>query len=388
MSMILSCSGRVLIAVIGVLAALHLLGCSSFGGSDSSRGVDYKQARSAPPLEIPPDLTRSTADETFVVPDMAPSASGSASYSVYTGERSAATGGAATPVLLTMDNVSVQRDGDRYWLVVAGEPETVWPQVRNFWLGNDWLLTIDDPRIGIMETDWAENRADIPQGIIRNFLGKLIDSAYTAATRDKFRTRIERGERSGTTEIFLTHRGMVEKLTGSVDAETAVWEPRPRDPELEVEMLRRIAVALGVDEERSDQLVAGVSEAGSGPPRATLIRDGTGRSVLHIDEDFGDAWRMTGLALDRVGFTGEDRDRASGVYYVRYLDPLRDESDTKGLLSSLAFWRDEERKPAQYQIRLQPAAGYTQVSVLNEAGAPDESETGHRILSLLEEQLR
>jgi outer membrane protein assembly factor BamC len=386
--MMLSVSRRALVAVIGVVVAVYLSGCSSLGGSsDSRRGVDYKQARSAPPLEIPPDLTHSTADESLAVPDIAPSASGSATYSTYAGERPAVAGVMATPVLLTADNVSLQRDGDRYWLVVAGQPEIVWPRVRDFWLSNDWLLKIDDPRIGIMETDWAENRADIPQGILRNFLGKVLDSAYSAATRDKFRTRLERGEQGGTTEVFLTHRGMVEKLAGSVDSETPVWEPRPRDPELEVEMLRRIAVSLGVEEQRSDQLVAGAQEA-AGPARATLIRDSAGHSVLRIDEDYASAWRLTGLALDRVGFTVEDRDRAGGVYYVRYLDPLRDEPQDKGFLSKLAFWRDTETKPEQYQIRLVPAGTVTEVSVLNQEGQLDETETGQRILSLLEEQLR
>jgi outer membrane protein assembly factor BamC len=380
---------RLLTLLILSVTALHLLGCSSIRKSQADaerRGVDYKQAKSAPRLEVPPDLTSSTIDESMVVPDLAPSAAGSATYSAYSGERPSTGARRPAPVLLSSENVWVERDEDRYWLVVGNEPEVVWPKLREFWINNNWILTIEDPRIGIMETDWAENRADIPQGPIRNFLGKVLDSAYTAATRDRFRTRIERGEAAGTTEIFLTHRGMVEELTGSVDSETAVWIPRPSDPELEVEMLRRIAVHLGVEEQRSDRLLATAPDASA--PRTRLIKDSAGQSVLRIDEGFSDAWRMTGLALDRVGFTVEDRDRASGIYYVRYLDPMKAETK-KGLLSRFAFWKGQDKKkPQQYQVALAPSGGYTDVAVRGADGAVEDSETAGRILALLHEQLR
>ena len=101
-----------------------------------------------------------------------------------------------------------------------------------------------------METDWAENRAMIPSGPIRNLLGKIIDSAYSTGERDKFRTRLERGSAPGTTEIYISHRGMVEVYT-SKDESSTVWQPRPPDPELEAEFLGRLMLRFGVDDARA-----------------------------------------------------------------------------------------------------------------------------------------
>ena len=57
-----------------------------------------------------------------------------------------------------------------------------------------------------------------------------------------------------------------------------------------------------------------------------------GNGVLTLDEPFDRAWRRVGLALDRVGFTVEDRDRAKGLYYVRYVDPKTDGKKSDGLV--------------------------------------------------------
>ena len=83
---------------------------------------------------------------------------------------------------------------------------------------------------GVMETDWAENRAKIPQGVIRNMLGKVLDQAYSAPERDKFHTRIERGQKPGTTEVYISHRGMYEMYVNDANLRQTgrtVWQPRP-----------------------------------------------------------------------------------------------------------------------------------------------------------------
>ncbi len=54
------------------------------------------------------------------------------------------------------------------------------------------------------------------------------------------------------------------------------WQPRPADPDLEAEMLRRLMVRLGVAEERARTAVA---SAGKAPERARLTSE-KGRRAL------------------------------------------------------------------------------------------------------------
>jgi outer membrane protein assembly factor BamC len=361
-------------SLVATLAGLLLSACSSIG--DSGKAVDYKKSRTTEALEVPPDLTSSTISEAPAVLDRA-----GTSYSEV-GETNLSVG--VDNVLPTQDGLRVERDGDQQWLVVQGDPQQVWPRVRDFWMQEGILIKKEDPRTGIIVTEWVENRADIPQGPIRSVLGKVIDQVYSAATRDQYRVRLEQGVTPGTTEVYLTHRGVEEVVSGSVEDQTTKWQPRTSDPELEAEMMKRMMVFLGVEEQRARVLVARQAEPKA---RAQLVTGDDG-SMLIVSEDFSRAWRRTGVALDRVGFAVEDRDRSDGIYYVRYSDPLATQ-DEKGLLSGLAFWSSgDDAEAKQYQIVLQPEGRETHVIVNNEEGVREVSKTGTRILTLLEEQLR
>jgi outer membrane protein assembly factor BamC len=240
-----------------------------------------------------------------------------------------------------------------------------------------------------METDWAENRAKLPQDVIRGTLGKLFDSLYSTAERDKFRTRLEKGAEPGTVEIYISHRGMYEVYVNEGKSDTR-WQPRPADPELEAEMLRRLMVRLGVDESRAKTMVA----AEQRHERAKLSRATDGAGALVLEEAFDRAWRRVGLALDRVGFTVEDRDRSQGLYFVRYVDPEIDgkkKDDEKGFLSKLMFWKSgsgDKPNQAQYRIHVKTEGGSSTVQVLTREGGVDRSDTSKRILGLLYEQLK
>jgi len=237
----------------------------------------------------------------------------------------------------------------------------------------------------VMETDWAENRAKIPQDWIRNMLGKLIDSIYSTAERDKFRTRLERGE-DGTTEIYVSHRGMIEVFQ-DVEKQVSMWQPRPPDPELEAEFLRRLMVRLGTQEEKAKQQVASSTPVAA---RAAIQTGIGGFETLEVYEPFDRTWRRLGLALDRVGFTVEDRDRSKGVYFVRYIDPQIDNktAEDKGWLSKLKFWGGSKPKQEQFRIEVKDNAQGSLVKVLNKDGAQENNETTSRILTLLYDQLK
>jgi outer membrane protein assembly factor BamC len=358
-------------------------GCSTFDDLLETRKVDYKSANRLPPLEIPPDLTRPTTDDRFVVPDVNPS--GTATYSAYSKDRAGKPEVGTSDILPKVENVSIERAGTQRWLVVQGSPDKLWPVVKTFWQEIGFIVNVEAQETGVMETDWAENRASFNDGAIRNVLSKLLGSISSTSERDKFRTRFERGAKSGTTEIYVSHRGMVEV----VENDRIIWQPRPADPELEADMLRRLMVRFGVQDARAKVDAQQVTTA----PKARISKAQDGAGRLAIDDQFDRAWRRVGLALDRVGFTVEDRDRSKGLYFVRYVDPDADVNSKKptGMLSKLAFWRstpDPKNRNAQYRIAVKDASVGSEVNVLNNEGQLDRSDTANRILALLYEQLK
>lgn len=364
---------------------VSLAACS--GSLIESKKIDYKSAGKAAPLEIPPDLTSPSRDDRFAVPDSV--GKGSASFSAYSAERSPQ--GRAqqqSDVLPQVDKARIERTGSQRWLVVAGSPDKIWGMVKDFWQETGFLINKESPESGVMETDWAENRAKIGQDMIRNLLGKVLDSLYSTAERDKFRTRLEPGTEPGTTDVFISHRGMYETYISEGKDQTR-WQPRPPDPELEAEMLRRLMVRFGSDEKRA---AAAVSAAQDKPAdRAKLSRAADGASNLEVQEPFDRAWRRVGLALDRVGFTVEDRDRSKGLYFVRYVDPETDgQKKDDGFLSKLAFWKASSaaNPQIQYRIFVKNESAVSTVQVLSREGGADQSETSRKILGLLYEQLR
>jgi outer membrane protein assembly factor BamC len=376
--------------VLSLVASLALGACSGIS-IDLDKRIDYKtQGGQLPPLEVPPDLTRPGADERYAVPDV--NARGTATYSEYSRERGAQRSAApgSNAVLPQLDNAKIVRDGHQRWLVVKGTPEHVWQTVKDFWQEAGFVVNVEIPAAGIMETDWAENRARIDAGVIRNFFSRMLDFAYSSAERDKFRVRIERGAEPGTTEIFISHRGMEEVYTQlpSADQADTRWQPRPPDPLLEAQMLGRLMLRFGVDAPRA---LAQLSAPSTIPPRATLVKGENGERLLALEDQFDRAWRRVGLALDRVGFTVEDRDRAQGLYYVRYIDPQIDNktAEKPGLLSRLKFWGDDKPKLDQFRIQIKDdARNGSNVNVLAKDGKQETSETAGRILTLLYDQLK
>ncbi|MGH8699583.1 MAG: outer membrane protein assembly factor BamC [Burkholderiales bacterium] len=373
--------------VLCVLACAALGACSWFGFE--GKKVDYKSAGQTRPLEVPPDLTRPGTDDRFTVPDANPA--GTATFSEYSRERAGQARAGVPGVLPEIPDARVVRDGSQRWLVVKGTPEQVWPKVKDFWQESGFIVNVEIPEAGVMETDWAEKRAKIDDGAVRNFLSRMLDMVYSTGERDKYRTRLERGAQPGATEIYVSHRGMEEVIGGNVSADRTDtrWQPRPPDPDLEAEMLRRMMVRFGVDDARAKSEIASTQPAAL---RATLSRGGDGAGTLALNEQFDRAWRRVGLALDRVGFTVEDRDRSKGLYFVRYIDPQTDNktADQGGFWSKLKFWSSDKPKPNEQfrvQVKAAEAAG-CQVNVFNKDGTPGQSDTAGRILTLLYEQLK
>ncbi|OIQ80081.1 outer membrane protein assembly factor BamC [mine drainage metagenome] len=370
-----------------LLSALLLAGCS--GTLLQSKTIDYQSAskQQLPSLEVPPDLTTPKRDDRYAVPEISAN-KGSATYSAYTGDQGAqAAAPASSEVLPHVPNMHIERDGSERWLVVSGmTPDALWPIIKSFWQEHGFIINVDRPEAGIMETDWAENRANLPQDIIRRTLGKVFDSLYSTAQRDKFRTRLERGTVPGTTDIFISHRGMDEVYIDEGKSQTR-WQPRAPDPGLEAEMLRLLMVRLGAGEAQAKALVAAPQTVA----HAQLVQAGAGAGSLRVAEPFDRAWRRVGLALDRVGFTVEDRDRSKGLYFVRYLDPEVQAKQGKGFLDKLMFWKSGKSDitdKEQYRIYVKGETDSSTVQVLSSKGDVAQTETAKKILQLLFEQLQ
>ncbi|TAH12448.1 MAG: outer membrane protein assembly factor BamC [Curvibacter sp.] len=353
-------------ALIGV--ALALGACSTL----ETDKVDYRSAAKAPSLDIPPDLTQLSKDTRYSVVDGAISASG------YQANREA--NSKVQVSTLSVGDVRIERDGNQRWLVVNRPAEKLWEPVKDFWQENGFLLAMDQSNLGIMETDWAENRAKLPLDAIRTALGKLLDSLYSTGERDKFRTRLERNA-SGSTEIFISHRGMIEVYTTSGKDQT-MWQPRPADPELETEFLRRLMVKLGVSQEQSKALVAN-----SAPKAIAIVTNVNGQPAVKLEEGFDRAWRRVGLSLDRTGFTVEDRDRKQGIYYVRYVSTTSENAEP-GFFGKLFSSSDKNKAPTKYQIAVRSAGDLSEVLVLNTDGQPETSAIAQRIVKVLADDIK
>lgn len=362
---------RTIGAVLGISVAA-LSGCSTWNqlmGTEES--VDYRSTVRADPLSIPPDLTQVNQDARYRAPE------GTATFSEYAQteqQRRSVTD--ADRVLPQQEGIRVMRDGDLRWLVVDQPAEEIYPRIIEFWNMQGFTIRNQDPRAGVIETDWAENRAKIPEGWIRRALGAIIDQVFDSGERERFRTRLERvGDR---TEIYVSHQHMEE--TPTADGTTFKWVFGQEDPGLNAAMLARMMVFLGTDVDRAQQLV---TEAEQNPqtPDIRTAEDGTAQLVM--DEAFDRAWRRVGVAIDSAGFTVDDRDRSTGDFYVRYLDVDTGVKIEQQNFIGRLFGQRNTAEAEQYRINVAQQGAGSRVAVLDAQGQVQDTETARRILSVL-----
>jgi len=352
-----------------LVTALALGGCSSL----ETDKLDYRSSIKAPPLSVPPDLTQLSKDTKYALVDGAVSSVG-LKTAQSTPDKGVAIGAMA------LADMRVERAGTQRWLVIKRPAEPLWTPIKDFWQESGFVLVQEQRELGIMETDWAENRAKLPQDFVRATLGKVLDSLYSTGERDKFRTRIETNSK-GETEIFISHRGVAEVYSKETKDQT-MWQVRPSEPELEAELLQRLMIKLGTPADQAKSLINSTTAAS-----VSTIASANGRTVLKIQEGFDRAWRRVGLALDRTGFTVEDRDRNRGIYFVRYVDATKDKTDT-GFFARLFSSKPKPNEANKYQILIEGNENSATVTVLNAQGQPDNSETTQRIVKVLANDIK
>ena len=355
-------------------------GCSSL----EEDKINYKSAnKPLPSLEVPPDLTQIKRDSRYQI------GSATSALAMTTG----ATPSNKTPESLTATNQSgnaqIERVGNQRLLRVELKADEAWGSLREFWKENGFNLILDQPDLGIMETDWAENRAKLPQDFIRKTVGKVLDSLYSTGERDKFRTRVERTDKG--LEITITHRGLIEVFNGPLNSST-VWTVRPADAELEIEFLRRLMMKFGGQSLSNDANTAQSSKSTGGASVSGTAMDVTltkigNQPAIEIKDGFDRAWRRVGVAIDRTGFTVEDRDRGQGVFFVRYA-PLGTQNKEPGFFAKI--FSSEKATPtlAKYRIAVTSKGDVSTVVVLAADGLPETSDNAQKIIKLLADEIK
>jgi outer membrane protein assembly factor BamC len=404
---------------------LVLYGCDSIPFVDQVTQPDYKAIGRSRPLEVPPDLTSATTNDTYAIP-------GSTSYSDYKNGQQQDNG--QSKILPNPEGMKIVKAGAQKWLVVNATPEKIWPVIRDFWLDMGFAVKKESPETGVMETEWiaqADLKIDTKKGVLDSF-DDWIDKLGGSATKKKFRTRLDRGLQEGTTEIYMTHRGVeivddgkekVRTVYGEIetgykkeDKNKASVNSDALDNELDAELLRRLMVKLGVADKRAKEIIA----TPVNQKRAEIKKEADGSASLEIQDPFDRAWRRVGLALDVIGFVIEDKDRSSGIYFVKYADVDIDDSPKKkkGVIDTLMFWSDDDKKDKevsqakekplseklkfwggndkektnpdkQYRVKIVSLdVGGSQVLIEYQDGKRNNSSTANRIMTLLYEQLK
>lgn len=347
-------------------ALVSLSACSTLEGDK----IDYRSAEKGRSLEVPPDLTALPSNNRYQIEDGGVSAKGSLALQEST---TVVPAGASS-----VGDVRVMRSGDKRWLRVQRPSSQVWPVLSEFWTDNGFTISSSNRKLGVLETDWAENRAKLPQDFIRETLGRIIDDLYSTGERDKFRTRIESVEDDSATEIYITHRGMVEELAD--EGNTTKWVHRASDPELEAEFTRRLMLRMGLTPEQTQRLMVQETTLDT----IKLLKEA---NPVHIalNENFNTAWRRVGMALDRAGFTVADKDRSKGLFFVRYSTRSGEES-SPGLFSRIFGGGDEKDSSTTttYLIKAEAVnADNTRITVQSENGQEVEKQVSEKILQVI-----
>lgn len=385
-----------LAVVVG--AAVVLNGCAAYDEAIEDQKVAYKRAEKREVgLEVPPDLTAQDPDEQFTIPEGQPGATVSAS-DYYSGRR-VGSGPVARaqvttePVLVSPEDAEIRRVGSTRSILIQRPPAQVYGELRKFWRETGFDLVKDQPEIGVMETNWLENRAAIPVDGVRSVIGRFFDGVYSSNMRDKYRTRVEPIGKNAT-EVFITHRGMEEVYTDQ-NQTNLVWQTRPSDPELEAELSNRFlafmvggnaaVVAVNTEGQPVAQQPA-TPRSNVEQPLMTLNRSPVGTNIT-LAEDFPLAWRRVGFGLDKSGFIVEDRDRSNGTYYVRYSpDSAANPDKKRSIFYDLFDFGDSDSLQAEMRLQVAVVAmsnSATQVSFLSEQGKevkPKVSEEASTIL--------
>jgi outer membrane protein assembly factor BamC len=365
-------------ATLALLSLLIVSGCSTMDQlTGKSESIQYKSTVTGDPLVIPPDLTQAASDTHYRAPE------GTATLSTYkAGQAAAQRTEAADRVLPQSSGMQVMRDGSLRWLVVDQPAQTLYPKLIEFWGEQGFTIHSQDPKAGLIETDWAENRAKIPEGWLRSALGSVLDQVFDSGERDRFTMRLER-DSAGKTEIYISHQHMEETPTS--DGTAFKWVFGKEDPGLNAAMLARLMVYLGENQQNAAQQLKQATND-TGPAATSDITHN--QASLTLAETFDRAWRRVGVALDSARFTVEDRNRDQGDYYIRYLDTDNGQQIEQQTIFGRMFGTHNSADPLKLRVHVAQQGSGSEITVQDDSGKQLTNATADRILTVLATNLK
>ncbi|KAA0445823.1 MAG: outer membrane protein assembly factor BamC [Candidatus Thioglobus sp.] len=301
------------------------------------KNIQYYSNKTVSSLKIPPDLTKPNSENAFKISEYVQDVKEDiVDFSNNESKNNVAN-------ILQNTNVKLKRLGQIRWIIVDKKPDEVWNLAKSFFKSHGFAIKKADKNIGVMETDFLENRQEIPDesvGFIRSMLKKAFKARYALPTIDKYRVRIEPAD-NDKTEVYFTLKSMKEVITDAGgDTENTIWQVRDKDELLETEMLYRFMVYLG-----SDRAKAKVQITKSQDEKKTNVKllDGVGGySKLQFSLSRYETWEYVGWALDQMDIDIGDKDIKEGSFYINVA-----KDKDKGILSRI-FGKDAIKK--SYQI--------------------------------------
>lgn len=365
-----------------LMASGGLVACSADG--DKAK-LDYQSTTNQViSLEVPPDLRDPRQGELYSLP-----AGVKANPDALKTDPAKVT--RSSKVLNPVKNVQMERAGNQRWLHVEGKDKVeMWALVRSFWQESGFNIENEEPKAGLLETEWAENRAKLPNQGVRKLFEKVgLGGVYTTGERDKFHVRMEASKQGGY-DIFFSHKGL-EEVYDSKTKDTTKWQPRPNDPNLEAAFLSRFMQYLGADEQTATQQVAATSDQKKGTEFAKLESN----HVLVYGNLTRNVNRV-GLALDRVGLTVQNFVDERNMFVVR---PVPSESETLKAANQKTGWLDKWRgksqtetaqpeEAAQMFVALEDVSGGQRIYLLDQFGKAYQGKDVGKLLNQLYLELR
>lgn len=339
-----------------ILALVFIASCSST--TRDYKGV-YKDSIDLEDLEVPPGLSKPEAGGDSTLIELQRSIKTYSSFEEKLGAKPTAR------YAQNYEGMRFVRSGNFFWLEVDGAGEEIWDEIKTFFTRLGFKIKREQPRIGYMETDWLENRYDVPTNFLTEFFSGLFSSGYM----DKYRVRLEWDQEKKQTRMFINHQGLEEVAEGDPDDNIAVvqtkWVPRQSDPELEIEMLTRFMSFRGLEATIAEQYVGSVK-----PTELTKLNIEGDTASLTINEPFARSWRHIGIALDRLGFLVEDKNRTAGIYYIEL--PETFVIPNQGGLFGNLFTDTQEPLHFKYLIILEEKGDVTEVTIKANGEVPED----------------
>lgn len=338
-------SNRFSLLALLLLVSVALNGCANYSASH-----EYYKARPEAKLEIPPGLDRPIEKLDMALPKVA---DGNTTYSSYRGDCKQ-----DSTILKMADqqNLSVVREGNFIWLQADASPEQLWEPTRNFLKHKGFSLAQDDDELGILESDWFEYQED----------------GHTL--RDKYRLRFEYGKTAGGSEIYLSLRS--EVLSGDQ------WQPHDVDVELEIEMLKRLALYLGDSEVEFSELATADTEV------SLQDRGKKGGLGLIINHSFSDTWRRTIQAIEKSGNTVEERLVNQRFLIARFEDKSEAAKARKSSWMGNVLTPSKKHAVGRYRIEFFILdENRTEIQIQNLQGKVTSSKRAKQVMSQLEQTL-